>query len=64
MKIGRENRSISAENTNYSSCYQIHDLEDNIYYETFPANSPIIAHFTNIILWMGKPDFREGQVQK
>ena len=31
----------------------------------FAANSPIIAHVKNIIfVWVGKPDFRERQVEK
>ena len=35
------------------------------HYGTFLANSPIIAHFKNIIfVWVGKPDVREGQAEK
>ena len=29
------------------------------------ANSPIIAYLKNILsVWMGKPNFREGQVER
>ena len=46
----------------YSNSYQIYSLK---YYETFLANTPIIAHSKNIIfVWVGKPEFGEGRVEK
>ena len=43
--------------------YQIHSLTKQ--YETFLANSPIIAQSKSInFVWVGMPGVREGQVEK
>ena len=44
----------------YSNCYQI-----SLLMITLRQKRPTIAHFQNIIfVWVGKPDFREGQAEK
>ena len=60
----RENRSILAENINYSSCYQIHNLKDNIMKLFQQIALLLLISEILIFVWVGKPDFREGQVEK